>query len=217
MRFSSLSFWLFTLLVLAQLPTIVHARLSEPQYSIEILSVETGVYSNGEWFKKTLFSHLEHLEVQITIRTITSDLLNVYLTFTVIDSNFTPIMFNSRYQLIGSEVQSISTHLGPVPLHSSLGGAVLSVNALTDPPTQGGKPLCPQVQHEFLIWWNTADINRDYQVTLPDMMMVCSCYGSSPSDPVWNEHCDIAAPYGRIDVFDITKVLSSYSDKWEPV
>jgi len=62
--------------------------------------------------------------------------------------------------------------------------------------------------------WNPADINHDLKVDIYDVVLACNAYSSTPSDPNWNGHCDIADPYGVIDIFDIVMIRSSYGEEY---
>jgi len=66
------------------------------------------------------------------------------------------------------------------------------------------------------LYWNPADINNDLKVDIFDVVLVCRAYSSTPSDPNWNCHCDIAEPYGVIDIFDIVKIVESYGEEYNP-
>jgi len=55
-----------------------------------------------------------------------------------------------------------------------------------------------------------ADVNNDCVVDIYDVVLVCSFYGSTSSDPNWNSRYDLALPYEVIDLFDIEVVLASY-------
>lgn len=212
MKFFILSLSLLSLLVLAQLPMAANSRLSGSQYPVEVLSVETGVHVNGEWYSRTFFSHLESVEVVMTLRVTDPGITQVCLAFTVMDSEQHPVLFKSCFYMVGEGgIQEVSVNLGPMPSYSSLGDAALYSNVLTGLPSQGGKPLCPQNRQNFMIWWNSADINHDYLVSILDVVVVCASYGRSDSDPLWNARCDIATPYRSIDIFDILKVARALS------
>jgi hypothetical protein len=217
MRFSLLSLALLSFLVLAQLPIVAHSRLINPQYPVEILSVETGVHVNGEWYARLIFSHHESLETIVTLKVTDPGTPQVHLTFTAMDSEQHPVLFTYYlYTIEATGIQEVSVTLGSIPSYSSLGEAVLYSNALSKLPSQGGKPLCPQNQESFTIWWNLADVNRDYEVSFLDVVIVCTSYGRSDSDPLWNACCDVATPYRAIDVHDILRVMKDYSEQWSP-
>jgi len=189
-----------------------NSLLPGSEYPIEILSVETGVHANGEWYSRTFFSHLESMEAVMTLRITDPDVTQVHLTFTVMDSELHPVLFKSCFYVVGEDgIQEVSVNLGPIPSSSSLGDAALYSNVLTGLPRRGGKPLCPQNRQNFMIWWNSADINHDYLVSILDVVEVCASYGRYDSDPLWNERCDIAVPYRSIDIFDILKVARALS------
>ena len=63
-------------------------------------------------------------------------------------------------------------------------------------------------------YWNPADINHDLTVDIFDVVLAVNAYGSTPSDPNWNYHSDIAEPYRIINIFDILVVCSSYGDEY---
>jgi len=67
-----------------------------------------------------------------------------------------------------------------------------------------------------LSWWNLADVNYDFKVNIFDVVLTCSAYNSTPSDPNWNPHCDIAEPYGVIDIYDIVMICTSYGEEYNP-
>lgn len=64
------------------------------------------------------------------------------------------------------------------------------------------------------VYWISADVNHDLKVDIFDVVSACQAYLSTPSDPHWNCHCDIAEPYGVIDIFDIVMICSSYGEEW---
>ena len=217
MRFSLLSLSLLSLLVLTQLMFVAHSRLYDPQYPVEILSADTGIHVNGQWYTRTFFSHLESIEAVITLKVTDPDLTHVYLTFTVMDSEQHPTLFKLLlYATGGTGIQEVTVHIGTIPSYASLGDAVLYSNALSGLPAQGGKPLCPQNRRDFMVWWSLADVNHDYKVSFSDIVTVCASYGRVASDPLWNARCDIAVPYRAIDIFDILRVMDDYSDQWNP-
>ncbi len=66
------------------------------------------------------------------------------------------------------------------------------------------------------LYWNPADVNHDLKVDIYDVVLACSAYTSTPLDPHWNPHCDIAEPYGVIDIFDIVMIAGSYGEEYNP-
>jgi len=66
------------------------------------------------------------------------------------------------------------------------------------------------------LYWNPADVNHDLKVDIFDVVLACSAYSSTPLDPNWNCHCDIAEPYGVIDIFDIVMIAGSYGEEYLP-
>lgn len=63
-------------------------------------------------------------------------------------------------------------------------------------------------------YWNPGDINHDLKVDIYDAVLVCVAYTSTPSDPHWNPHCDIAEPYGIIDIYDVVMMAGSYGKEY---
>jgi hypothetical protein len=65
-------------------------------------------------------------------------------------------------------------------------------------------------------YWNPGDIDHDLDVDIFDVVYAAVAYDSTPSDPNWNPHCDIAEPYGIVDIFDIVTISSSYGEEYNP-
>lgn len=65
-------------------------------------------------------------------------------------------------------------------------------------------------------YWSQADIDHDLDVDIFDVVMGCTVYGAMPADPHWNPHCDIAAPFGVIDVFVVVPIAMSYGEEYPP-
>jgi parallel beta-helix repeat protein len=65
-------------------------------------------------------------------------------------------------------------------------------------------------------YWNPADIDHDLDVDIFDVVKCAIAYGSTPSDPHWNPHCDIAEPYAKVDIFDIVLMVMSYGEEYTP-
>ncbi len=63
-------------------------------------------------------------------------------------------------------------------------------------------------------YWDIGDINHDLKVDIFDIVTCAVAYGSTPSDSNWNSHCDIAEPYGVIDLFDIVMIAGSYGKEY---
>jgi len=66
------------------------------------------------------------------------------------------------------------------------------------------------------LYWNPGDIDHDLDVDIFDVVKCGLAYGSNPSDPNWNPHCDIARPYGVINIFDIVTIAASYGEEYFP-
>ena len=63
-------------------------------------------------------------------------------------------------------------------------------------------------------YWIPADVNHDLKVDILDVVRITGCYGTTPSDPDWNPHADITAPYGKIDILDLVTCTSYYGEKY---
>ncbi len=63
-------------------------------------------------------------------------------------------------------------------------------------------------------YWILADVNHDLRVSIYDVVKITGAYGTTPSDPYWNPHADIAQPYGRIDISDVVLCTSHYGAKY---
>jgi len=62
-------------------------------------------------------------------------------------------------------------------------------------------------------YWISADVNHDLIVDILDVVTITTCYESTPLNPGWNPHADIAEPYGLIDIFDVVTCTSHYDEK----
>jgi hypothetical protein len=65
-------------------------------------------------------------------------------------------------------------------------------------------------------YWNAGDIDHDLDVDIYDVVKAAAAYGSVSLDSRWNPHCDIAEPYGIIDIFDIVTIAVSYGEEYTP-
>ncbi len=61
-----------------------------------------------------------------------------------------------------------------------------------------------------------GDIDYDMDVDIFDVIKFASAYGSTPSSPNWIPDCDVADPYGIIDIFDIVTVARNYGEEYTP-
>jgi len=62
--------------------------------------------------------------------------------------------------------------------------------------------------------WNVADVNDDLKVDIFDVVLGVNAYQATPSDPHWNPRCDLADPYGVIDILDIMTIVASYGEEY---
>jgi hypothetical protein len=67
------------------------------------------------------------------------------------------------------------------------------------------------------LYWNPGDIDHDLGVDIFDLVRCAGAYGSTPSDPNWNPHCDITEPYGIINIFDIVTIAANYGEEYTPL
>ena len=185
-------------------------------YLVEVLSVETGGFVNGEWWPKTVFYFSDSVVVMVNLKTIALSPQNVCLTLTLIDSNNTPVLFTCYWHLTQGMEDQVSVNLGVTPSWAEPGEATLTIATLTKLPDDGGTPLSPQVQHNLTIWWSPADINYDYSVNFYDAVAVSAAYSSTPSAPNWNPRCDIARPRGLINIYDAVIIVASYGEHYNP-
>jgi len=66
---------------------------------------------------------------------------------------------------------------------------------------------------EFQVCWNPADIDHDSDVDLYNAVSLLTVYGSELESEGYNCCCDIAEPYGKIDLYDSVLLLSSFGEK----
>lgn len=64
--------------------------------------------------------------------------------------------------------------------------------------------------------WNLADINGDLRVDISDVTLGIDAYGATQLDPNWDPRCDLIEPCGKIDIFDIVMICSSYGEEYAP-
>lgn len=57
---------------------------------------------------------------------------------------------------------------------------------------------------------------NDLKVDIFDVVSAGTAYSSTPVNPHWNCHCNIAEPYGVVDIFDIVMICSSYGEEYTP-
>jgi len=63
-------------------------------------------------------------------------------------------------------------------------------------------------------YWNPADVDHDLDVDLYDAVRLLVAYGFKEGDEHYNPHCDIAEPYGVINLFDAVLLLVNYGEKY---
>lgn len=60
--------------------------------------------------------------------------------------------------------------------------------------------------------FHSADVNHDWRIDLQDIVMCASSYGATSHDSHWNPDCDLAEPFGIIDLLDVVTVASHYGE-----
>ena len=60
---------------------------------------------------------------------------------------------------------------------------------------------------------NPGDVNLDWIVDIVDIVIIALAFGSTPIDPNWNPHADIAAEYGLIDIVDIVLAAIHFGEE----
>ncbi|MCK4498751.1 hypothetical protein KAU25_06110, partial [Candidatus Bathyarchaeota archaeon] len=66
----------------------------------------------------------------------------------------------------------------------------------------------------FIVQWNPADVNLDFEVNIFDAVLFCDAYGSTSTEPNWNPHCDLVEPFGIIDMLDVVLMADSYGEEY---
>ena len=62
------------------------------------------------------------------------------------------------------------------------------------------------------IYWNPADVNHDLKVDIYDVVLISGAYMSTPANPKWNGSCDLAEPYGIINIYDVVVICGHYGE-----
>jgi hypothetical protein len=71
---------------------------------------------------------------------------------------------------------------------------------------------CPSVN--FLSSYFKQDGDR--KVNVLDVVVVTTAYDATPADTRWNPLADLAAPWGKINVYDAVVVTRVYGKNWTP-
>jgi hypothetical protein len=61
-----------------------------------------------------------------------------------------------------------------------------------------------------------GDLNGDRKVNVLDVVVVTTAYDATPADARWNPLADLAAPWGKINVYDAVVVTRVYGKNWTP-
>ena len=65
-------------------------------------------------------------------------------------------------------------------------------------------------------YWNPADVNHDLKVDIYDVVLISGTYMSTPANPKWNGSCDLAEPYGLINIYDVVVICGHYGATFNP-
>jgi hypothetical protein len=61
-----------------------------------------------------------------------------------------------------------------------------------------------------------ADVNHDLKVDIFDLVICAGSYGATLIDLNWNAECDLAVPYGLINILDLVTLASHYGEEYTP-
>jgi hypothetical protein len=61
-----------------------------------------------------------------------------------------------------------------------------------------------------------GDLNGDRKVDISDVVIVTVAYDATPIDARWNPLADLAAPWGKINIYDAVVVTRVYGKTWTP-
>ena len=61
-----------------------------------------------------------------------------------------------------------------------------------------------------------GDLNGDRKVDVYDVVIVAVAYDATPADARWNSLADLAAPWGKINIYDVVMVTRVYGKTWTP-
>jgi hypothetical protein len=59
-------------------------------------------------------------------------------------------------------------------------------------------------------------LNGDRKVDVYDVVIVAVAYDATPTDARWNPLADLAAPWGKINIYDVVMVTRVYGKTWTP-
>jgi thermitase len=65
-------------------------------------------------------------------------------------------------------------------------------------------------------YWLPGDVNHDFKIDIYDVVMITGIYRSEQGDPNWNYSCDIAEPYGIINIYDVVTCTKDYGKEYTP-
>ncbi len=123
-------------------------------------------------------------------------------------SNFN-IEQSSSGTLPGAPVQN-GTYQMSFRLRPDMMWGTCQVNVTAWSPSAGGYTGMSSTSFEY---WLPGDFNHDNDVDLFDAVRLLLAYGSKEGDASYDSICDIAAPYGAINLFDAVFLLKYYGVK----
>lgn len=133
--------------------------------------------------------------------------MNKDVVFQLFDPNGGTFIFVERTNTFGIATAKLAFPSSPKPTETfGTWRALASVNI-------AGAPAVDTLL--FDVRWILADINNDLVVDLYDVVIVCSAYEATPSNSTWNVQCDIAEPYGIVNINDVVKVTANYELEWD--
>jgi len=53
-------------------------------------------------------------------------------------------------------------------------------------------------------------------VDIYDVVLISGAYMSTPANPKWNGSCDLAEPYGLINIYDVVVICGHYGETFNP-
>jgi len=120
-------------------------------------------------------------------------------------------LINNTYQISTNESLDVWDNGCEGNYWSNYNGTDLDADGVgdTELPWEG-VDNCPLINP----YWISADVNHDLVVDIFDVVTITASYESSPLDPLWNPHADIAEPYWLIDIFDVVACTSHYEETW---
>lgn len=67
--------------------------------------------------------------------------------------------------------------------------------------------------HPLMSSYMQGDVNHDATIDIFDCVLAALAFGSVPSDPQWNPHCDVNLD-NAIDIFDMVTIALNFGKQW---